>query len=58
MFSSAYKISQLSRTSFETHVPYNSNCDVIVCRFYVRNKLNTSNSLSLFTDTLFSLQSP
>ena len=57
-FSSAYKISPLSRSSFETSVPYNSNCDdVIVCRFYVRNKLNTSNSLSLFTDTIFSSKS-
>ena len=58
LYSSACKISQLSRSSFETYVPYNSNCNVIVCRFYIRNKLNTSNSLSLFIDTLFSLQSP
>ena len=56
LYSSAYKISQLSRSSVETYVPYNSNCNVIVCRFYIRNKLNTSNSL--FTDSLFSLQSP
>ena len=42
LYTWANKISQHSGSSLETQVPYHTKCNVMLCRFYIRNELNTT----------------
>ena len=47
----AVKIGQptFCRSLFETQVPDHSNCNILVCRFYIRSKLSTTFKILLAT---------
>ena len=47
-----------SGSSPETYAPYHSNCydSIMVCKFYIKNKLNTTKSILAFSTCIFFLE--
>ena len=47
-------MSQHSESYLETQMSYHSNCNVIECRFHIKNKLNITSRVLTFLSSSFS----